>query len=189
MAGIYYELTNVSDLTCFAAEEDGFGGWTDSRLPVGMDGVSGIYLILNATTTTPNRYVGIAQDLGHRFNTRLASVCELGLSQGALKHIIAFWGYVWMKSDTDKNWSKVTDYSAPLHRRINTLHYIDLEKLLIRYFMVKFTHSAGDTMTNNMLIKSAYRNPTSDIDVTLEWKALSGAKFKETHTWGSGSLW
>jgi hypothetical protein len=189
MAGIYYQLTKVSNLTCFAAEEDGSGGWTDSRLPGGMDGVSGIYLILNETTSTPNRYVGIAQDLGHRFGTRLASVCELGLSQGALERVIAFWGYVWMKSDKDTNWTKITDYSAPLSRRINTSHFINLEKLLIRFFMEKFTHSRGHTMTNNMLIKSAYRNPTTDIDVTLEWKTTSGATGKETHTWGAGTLW
>jgi hypothetical protein len=57
-----------------------------------MAAVAGFYIIRNDSTN--NRYVGKTHDFQQRFNARMLTINEFGLSQNDLNGIDAFWGQV-----------------------------------------------------------------------------------------------
>lgn len=86
MGYINFDLTNAGSLHTLASAGAGAAG----TLPVGMPNTGGLYLIFNSATG--NRYIGKAGDLSARFNGRMLTVNEFGLSQANLAQIGVFWG-------------------------------------------------------------------------------------------------
>ena len=86
MAYINFDLTDTGSLHTLASPAAGQAG----TLPPGMPNTGGLYLIYNQANN--NRYIGKAGDLAQRFNGRMLTVNEFGLSQANLGQIGVFWG-------------------------------------------------------------------------------------------------
>jgi hypothetical protein len=86
MGYVYFDLTDTGSLHTLASPGAGVAG----ALPGGVPTTGGFYVIFNQANN--NRYVGKAGDLRDRFNGRMLTVNEFGLSQGNLGQIGAFWG-------------------------------------------------------------------------------------------------
>ena len=88
MPYINFDLYNAGSLHTLASAGAGVAG----TLPVGMGGDGRLYMIFNRAND--NRYVGKSGDLRERFNHRMLTVNEFGLSQADLANIGVFWGTV-----------------------------------------------------------------------------------------------
>jgi hypothetical protein len=88
MAYINFDLSNAASLHTLASGGAGLAG----TLPPGMPGIGGLYLIFNAIND--NRYIGKSGNLRQRFEGRMLTVNELGLSQANLAGLGVFWGDV-----------------------------------------------------------------------------------------------
>ena len=86
MGYINFDLTTTGSLHTLASPGPGVAG----ALPGGLPNTGGLYLIFNSANS--NRYVGKAGDLRDRFDGRMLTVNEFGLSQANLASIGAFWG-------------------------------------------------------------------------------------------------
>ena len=86
MAYIRYDLDTSGSLHTLASPGAGVAG----ALPAGVPQTGGLYVIFNQGSN--NRYVGKAGNLRQRFNGRMLTVNELGLTQANLGQIAAFWG-------------------------------------------------------------------------------------------------
>lgn len=86
MAYINFDLTDTGSLHTLASPAAGQAG----TLPPGMPNTGGLYLIFNQANN--NRYVGKAGNFRQRFDGRMLTVNEFGLSQANLGQIGVFWG-------------------------------------------------------------------------------------------------
>ena len=108
MGYINFDLSSAGSLHTLASAGAGLAG----ALPAGIPGNGGLYLIYNQAND--NRYIGKPGNLRHRFDGRMLTVNEFGLSQGNLANIGVFWGEV----DTWNTPAPIMGVPAPL---INTL--------------------------------------------------------------------
>ena len=94
MGYIYFRLSNAANLQGMAPPALPGGGFGVAALPGGMDGVPGMYIIINCSGAVENRYIGISSDIGTRFRTRMATVTELDIDAATLATIHVVWGRV-----------------------------------------------------------------------------------------------
>jgi hypothetical protein len=156
--------------------------------------VAGTYIIVN--TLTNNRYIGIANDIGNRFNTRLATVTEMGFpSIPTMAAIGVTWGHTRvLNALTGPVWPGpaapwMIAAPNPPNPFVTVLHGlpINLERLLIRYVITQL--GAGGTVSNNAMAANAYQNPTlNPISVRVSWGAMGNLFVPGFHdsTWGVG---
>jgi len=191
MSQVVYNLMNGSTLRCMVPPTTpGGGAYGNASLPLGLAG-QGMYIMVNIDTN--NRYAGISTDLTQRFNTRLATVTEMGFSEQEMEKIWLFWGAVATQNtpgylgNNNPQFVMVTDYSAPLVVNVDGVG-INLEKLLIRFLLLHL--GAGGTVSNNLLAWGPYVNPTaSNISVTLNWPAGYFNTTTSSAVWQSGQAW
>lgn len=191
MSQVVYNLMNGSTLRCMVPPTTpGGGAYGNASLPLGLAG-QGMYIIANIDIN--NRYAGISTDLTQRFNTRLATVTEMGFSEQQMEKIWLFWGTVATQNtpgylgNNNPQFVMVTDYSAPLVVNVDGVG-INLEKLLIRFLLLHL--GAGGTVSNNLLAWGPYVNPTaSNVSVTLNWPAGFFNTTTSSAVWQSGQAW
>jgi hypothetical protein len=191
MSQVVYNLMNASTLQCMVPPmAPGGGAYGNASLPLGLAG-QGMYIIVN--TITNNRYAGISTDLAQRFNTRMATVTEMGFSEQQMNDIWLFWGAAATQNtpgylgNNNPPFVIVQDYSAPLNVNIDGVA-INLEKLLIRFLLLHL--GAGGTVSNNLLAWGPYVNPTAaDMTVTLNWPAGYFNTTTSSAVWHSGQAW
>lgn len=176
MGYIYYNLTNAGTLQNMAPVALMGGGFGVAALPPGMAGVAGMYIIINSHGAMENRYVGISQDIGHRFSSRMSVVTELGFSNAVMGQINVVWGTVKIRNHPHglplaqapnnallygggnvtfpnwgaPGWTTAVPGGGGAFTRIVDGNTINLEKLLIRFVMMRL--GAGGTVSNNMLM-------------------------------------
>jgi hypothetical protein len=165
------------------------GGFGDAGIPPRMAG-PGIYIIVN--TDTNNRYVGIAADVARRFREdRLPTVVEMGYSTEQMSKIGVTWGTVRIKNTPTALvpgpiWVNVIPGAGAFDTQIDGVN-VKLERLLIRFCMTQF--GAGGSVSNNVLIRAPYENPTRNvIDVSVEYGSMGGLFDAKTvnKNWGVG---
>ncbi|WP_233839169.1 GIY-YIG nuclease family protein [Paraburkholderia sp. ZP32-5] len=108
MGYINFDLTNSGSLSTLASAGAGMAG----TLPVGMPATGGLYLIYHQANN--NRYIGKSGDLRQRFDGRMLTVNEFGLSPANLANLGVFWSEV----DAWNTPAPVMGVAAPL---VNTL--------------------------------------------------------------------
>ncbi|MGJ4912888.1 hypothetical protein [Bradyrhizobium sp. SZCCHNR3003] len=86
MCCIIFDLASTGGLDTLASPGAGLPG----ALPRGMGTQGGLYVIVNVPTN--NRYIGKAGNLADRFDGRMLTVNEFGLSTNNLRGVGAFWG-------------------------------------------------------------------------------------------------
>lgn len=79
MGYINFDLTNTRSLHTLASPGAGIAG----NIPPGMPATSGLYMILNQAND--NRYIGKSGNLADRFNGRMLTIDEFGLSNDKRK--------------------------------------------------------------------------------------------------------
>lgn len=191
MSQVIYNLMNASTLRCMVPPmTPGSGAYGNASLPLGLAG-QGMYIIVNIDTN--NRYAGISTDLAQRFNSRLATVTEMGFSEQQMERIWLFWGTALIQNtpgyqgNNNPQLVAVTDYSAPLQVNIDGVG-VNLERLLIRFLLLHL--GAGGTVSNNLLAWAPYVNPTAaNMQVTLNWPAGYFNTTTSSATWNSGQPW
>lgn len=195
MGYIYYELNLSSNCVGMAPQTLPGGIFAPAMLPGGM-GIPGAYIIVNGNTN--NRYIGIASNIRDRFQTRLATVTEMGFSGvPTMQNIGVTWGSVYYK-DTHPGpalplvWpipgSALAIPAPPAAFTVLIDGYpVNLEHLLIRFVLTQL--GAGGTVSNNALT-GIYTNPTPNpITVRLRWGDMGGL-FTAGHSeaiWGIGA--
>jgi len=88
---VHFNLANYASLAGMVPAALAGGLFAPAALPAALAG-AGMYLIVN--TNTNNRYIGISTTLNQRFNTRMATVTEMGLSAGNMANVEVYWGAV-----------------------------------------------------------------------------------------------
>jgi len=176
MAYIYYQLINSSNLQGMAPPAAPGGGFGVAALPAGMFGTAGMYIIINSSGPVENRYIGISSNIGNRFNTRMATVTEMGIDAATLANIHVVWGSVKFRNHPPGGagagwpmcplvgggnipfpawgaggWTAANPVAAggPFVRMIDG-GLLNLEHLLIRFVMTQL--GVGGTVSNNMLM-------------------------------------
>ncbi len=199
MGQIHYNLINSANLDGMAPVPAQGGGFGNAALPAGMN-MHGTYIIVN--TLTNNRYIGIAGNIANRFNTRLATVTEMGFGAATMGAIGVTWGQTGCQNTPPPiavppiavppavpapPW--VLAVPAPPAAFIAFIdgHVVNLEQLLIRFVITQL--GAGGTVSNNAMAFAPYANPTNDpITVRLDWGAMGGLFAAGFHVavWGVG---
>jgi hypothetical protein len=177
MGYVYYRLNFSSHLQGMAPPALIGGGFGAAALPGGMAGVAGMYIIINCNGPVENRYVGISSNIGNRFNTRMATVTEMGISAATLANIHVVWGTVKIRNHPGAlapaptvatqlvggggftnfyhwggpGWTLALPGAGggPFVRMIDGAP-VNLEHLLIRFVMTQL--GAGGTVSNNLLM-------------------------------------
>jgi hypothetical protein len=172
VGAVFYNLGNAASLTGMAPTPLLGGLFTNATLPAGLNG-AGIYMIWNGTPGIDNRYVGISTNLNQRFRSRMSVVTELGFDAAQMDDIVVFWGTVATQGSAPGSAiTAVANYAAPFRVQIDGA-WINLERLLIRYFLTQFPH--GQSVSNNALSTVAYANPTMNpIAVQVQWGGIVG---------------
>ncbi|MDQ2102267.1 GIY-YIG nuclease family protein [Azospirillum isscasi] len=183
MGYIFYDLRRSDSCRDMAPAALADGTFSDAALPAGMD-MAGIYIIVN--TQTNNRYVGISSNIKNRFNTRLATVTEMGFHNLEMQRIGVTWGSVSVRNSLppatylpqQAAWpvpGSTVVSPPPFGSFVATVdgQSINLEKLLIRFVLRKL--GAGGTVSNNAMAYQRYDNPTADIiKVCVAWGDMGG---------------
>ena len=183
MGYILYDLRESGNCRDMAPAALADGNFSLAALPAGMD-MAGIYIIVN--TKTNNRYVGISSNIKNRFNTRLATVTEMGFNNLEMQRIGVTWGSVAVRDSlptptyypNDKKWpipGSTVVWPPDTGSFVATIdgQSINLEKLLIRFVLQKL--GAGGTVSNNAMAFQRYDNPTNDIiRVGVAWGDMGG---------------
>jgi hypothetical protein len=176
---IYYRLTNAASLQNMAPAALMGGGFAAAALPPGMAGFAGMYIIINCIGATENRYIGISQNIGNRFSTRMSVVTELGFPTATMAQIYVVWGTVRVRNHPHglaaaqapltpvlyggppaniafPNWgaggwaNPVPAGGGAAFTAMIDGNLINLEHLLIRFVMMRL--GAGGTVSNNVLM-------------------------------------
>jgi len=171
MSDIHYNLANGASLGGMAPAAQPGGLFGNAALPQGLQG-GGIYMIVNNAINPRNRYVGISINLQSRFNTRMATVTELGLPDNLMNQIYVYWGTIQIRDSPtalapNPPFRNLQAYGAPLVAAIDQVQ-IYLEQLLVRIMLTQWV--PGDTVSNNIYANNRYVNPTNnDINVQVSW--------------------
>ncbi len=197
MGYIFYALNNSANCTGMSPPALPGGAFGPALLPAAMN-MAGTYIIVN--TMTNNRYIGIAANIQNRFQTRLATVTEMGFGPAVLANIGVTWGVAHCRNTLPA--PLVVPAAAPVAGSIPVAPVagapytavidgavINLEHLLIRLIMTQL--GAGGTISNNLMI-GPYVNPTlNPITVSLQWGAMGGLFAANTMqaVWGAGAAW
>lgn len=171
------------------------GGFGVAALPAGM-AMAGTYIIVN--TTTNNRYIGIANNISARFNTRLATVTEMGFSDvPTMAAIGVTWGATGVRNTLPAvagwpmaGWAPAVPIPPVAFTAMIDGFQVNLERLLIRFVITQL--GAGGTVSNNAMAVAPYVNPTlNPIAVRLTWGAMGGLFSPGHHTsvWNVGGAW
>lgn len=197
MSFIHYELTNSANLAGMAPAPAVAGGFAPAALPPGM-AMAGTYIIVN--TTTNNRYIGISGNIANRFNTRMATVTEMGLAVATVAAVGVVWGNTWYQNTffpppgpgappaPPPPMLAVPAPPAAFAQLIDGAP-VNFEHLLIRFCVTQL--GAGGTVSNNV-IAGPYANPTPNpITVRLDWGPMAGLFNADSLTsiWPPGVLW
>jgi hypothetical protein len=190
MGNVHFNLINSAHLGGMAPPPVPGGGFGNALLPGAMFGMAGTYIIVNSNSN--NRYIGIANDIGTRFNTRLATITETGFLPAEMARIGVTWG-----TTTCQNTPPVFGAApAPViavpapPAAFNALidgAAVNLERLLIRFVITQL--GAGGTVSNNAMAVAPYANPTANpITVRLTWGAMGGLYMAGFHqaVWNVG---
>lgn len=176
MGAIHYNLGNSSHLGGMAPAPVPGGGFGAAALPPGMAGMAGTYIIVN--TTTNNRYIGIANDIGVRFNTRLATITEMGFAPAQMAAIGVTWGQTSCQNTPTvfvpaPPWVVAVPAPPAAYTAMIDGSPVNLERLLIRFIITQL--GAGGTVSNNAMAVAPYVNPTPNaITVRLTWGGMGG---------------
>lgn len=197
MGYIFYALNNSANCTGMSPPALPGGGFGVAALPPAMH-MAGTYIIVN--TMTNNRYIGIAANIHNRFQTRLATVTEMGFGPAVLANIGVTWGVAHCRNTLPA--PLVVPAAAPVAGSIPVAPVagapytavidgavINLEHLLIRLIMTQL--GTGGTISNNLMV-GPYVNPTlNPITVSLQWGAMGGLFAANTMqaVWGAGAAW
>ena len=194
MGYIHYNLNQSANCNGMAPQPLAAGGFGNANLPGGM-AMAGTYIIVN--TTTNNRYIGIAGNIQTRFNTRLATVTEMGFAAvPTMQAIGVTWGSTHVRNTAPAligggwppagSWIAVPTPPAAFTAAIDGVA-VNLEWLLIRFVLLQL--GAGGTVSNNVYAFNAYTNPTPNpITVRLSWGAMGGLFVANSFqaVWGNG---
>ncbi len=197
MGYIFYALNNSANCGGMAPPALAGGAFGFAALPPAMN-MAGTYIIVN--TMTNNRYIGIAANIQNRFQTRLATVTEMGFGPAVLANIGVTWGVAHCRNTLPA--PALVPAAAPVAGSIPIAPaagapytavidgaVINLEHLLIRLIMTQL--GAGGTVSNNVMV-GPYVNPTPyPITVALQWGAMGGLFVANTMQaiWGAGAAW
>ena len=197
MGYIFYALNNSANCGGMAPPALAGGAFGFAALPPAMN-MAGTYIIVN--TMTNNRYIGIAANIQNRFQTRLATVTEMGFGPAVLANIGVTWGVAHCRNTLPV--PALVPAAAPVAGSIPIAPaagapyttvidgaVINLEHLLIRLIMTQL--GAGGTVSNNVMV-GPYVNPTPyPITVALQWGAMGGLFVANTMQaiWGAGAAW
>jgi hypothetical protein len=176
MGFIYYHLNNSASLREMVPPTLGNGSFGEAKLPAGMAGVSGVYIIINCQNgnSIPNRYVGISQDIGKRFTGRMAVVTELGFPASTMENIYAVWGSVGIQDGNptvqipNSVWTIAAPGSGAFQCQIDN-QQINLEHLLARFVLQKL---GSGTISNNQLMQPFHNNGSLPLRVIFHSKAF-----------------
>jgi hypothetical protein len=130
VADVWFDLGNPIQLAPMIPTVAGVA----TNLPGGIYGNhnGGIYLILNQSYVPSNRYMGITTDFQDRFASRQGSCFELGITQAALNHVMAFLGVVKYRNNGAMMWTAVGGYgNGNLQISLDTQFY-DFEHMFIK---------------------------------------------------------
>lgn len=203
MGYIFYALNNSANCAGMAPPALPGGAFGLAALPAGM-AMAGTYIIVN--TATNNRYIGIAANIHNRFQTRLATVTEMGFSPAVLANIGVTWGIAHCRNTLPALPAPPVPPPPPLlqpvagsfpvapvagapYTAVIDGAVINLEHLLIRFVMSQL--GGGGTVSNNLMV-APYANPTANpITVSLQWGAMGGLFAANTMqaVWGPGVAW
>lgn len=178
MGYIYYRLTHSATLQGMAPPALAGGAFGPAALPGGMAGMAGMYIIINCHGAFENRYIGISQNIGNRFNTRMATITELGFPPAIMGQIYVVWGTVRVRNHPHGlpaaqtpltpvlyggppaniafpnwaagGWGNPVPPPAGAFTTVIDGNMINLEHLLIRFVMMRM--GAGGTVSNNLLM-------------------------------------
>ena len=195
MGYVHYNMINSSNCVGMAPPPIPGGGFGPAVLPGGM-AIAGAYIIVN--TTTNNRYIGISNNIHTRFNTRLATVTEMGFAGvPTLQAIGVTWGQVHVRNTLPAppggfGWPVPgSAIAAPAPPAAFTAMIdgalVNLEQLLIRFVITQL--GAGGTVSNNAMAAAPYANPTGNpVTVRLTWGGMGGLFAPGFHqaNWGVG---
>jgi hypothetical protein len=190
---VKFELNNFSTLGCMVPPRQPDGSYGQASLPQGMDDGAYVYMILNINAVPHNRYIGISSNIQQRFNTRLATVVEMGFSQEIMNNIGVWWGsayYTNVPNPNDQHWQAVNPQGNPTALTVNINNQsVNLERLLIRFVMTQLQPQNENTVSNTAL-NTPYPNPTgAPIGVTLRWGAAPQFNLQDDEVnaiWQSG---
>lgn len=191
MPEVYFNLENFSTLGGMVPSEQANGEFGEAQLPENMNG-SHVYLILNINDIPHNRYIGISSNIRQRFNTRLATVVEMGFSQATMDNIGVWWGTAWYRDNAQQQWARIDPQpQQPLNHLING-NNVNLEQLLIRFVLTQLQPQAHNTVSNTLL-NHPYTNPTGvPIEVTMNWGAAPQFQLQAGHVianWAANQAW
>lgn len=139
-----------------------------ARNPLPQTG--GIYLIFNSEQN--NRYIGIAKNFHSRFQKRMETVTELGLSQKEMTNIWVWIGTVDWENSSNGMTQEAEFKAGGYGGNVDNKGFIDFEHVLIRYFLA---HAGfGGTISNNQK-KAKLKNQTmNDIKLDLQFANIIG---------------
>jgi hypothetical protein len=177
VSDIIFNLTNSANLNGMAPAPAMGGGFGNAALPAAMNGYgAGTYIIVN--TLTNNRYIGIASDIANRFNTRLATVTEMGFGAATMSAIGVCWGQTNYRISPTllvpaPPWVVAVPAPPGAFQVMIDGAAINLERLLIRFCINQL--GAGGTVSNNAMAATPYVNPTPNpVAVQLHWGTMGG---------------
>jgi hypothetical protein len=181
MSAIHFNLVNSANCTGMAPAPRAAGGFGNALLPPGM-------ALAGVNTATNNRYIGISGNIANRFNTRLATVTEMGFAPAAMGLIGVTWGVTSHQNTGAGAW--IVTNPAPPAGFVAVIDGVgvNFEHLLIRFCMTQL--GAGGTVSNNVLAVGAYVNPTPNaVTVRLSWGNMGGLFAAGFHqaVWGVGA--
>ncbi len=185
MSNIHFDLTNSANLQGMAPAPIPGGGFANAVLPNGM-AMAGSYIIVN--TNSNNRYIGISGNIANRFNTRLATVTEMGFAVATMANIGVIWGNTHCRDSAPGSPWQIAIPAPPAAYEFqidNVL--VNLERLLIRFVITQL--GVGGTVSNNAMAANPYTNPTqSPINVQLSWGNMGGLfnPGQQNAVWGIG---
>lgn len=198
MGYVFFDLTQSGNCAGMAPAPIAGGGFGNAHLPPGMVGPA-TYIIVN--TNTNNRYIGISSNIANRFNTRMATITEMGFANNEMALIGVTWGATQVRNTLPAvvggGWPApgmgwlpaIPAPPAPFTVMIDGF-LVNLEQLLIRYVITQL--GAGGTVSNNVMAAVPYVNPTPNpITVRLDWGAMNGLFVAGSHQsiWPAGVGW
>ena len=148
-------------------------------VPSAIPATPGLYVIFNGNTN--NRYLGVSENINHRFAGRQEVCFDLGLSQANLNNIVVFCGAMSYRNTGVIAWTQAPGYAADqLNVVIDGSDY-DLEHMLIKAAQ----HAWPDDTVSNTL-KVSPLHVTNQLSIRIAWNG--GVKSQQVNIPGGGQL-